>query len=280
MLDPELRSGGEVYLRPFIPFINQNEPHILEYGEIILCTAGSAFLTVNYKDWELPQGGVIVFFPNDMVILKSFSEDYSAKILGFSQSILREASLDLEHTVYSTLREDRCRTDSPEISQIVGNLFALLESYFTLEDCDCLDRLVLLQLKAFFLHTNEFFSKHRGLSVPYSGSKRKSEIFSGFMSSLERDFKKCREVAYYADLLHISPKYLNNIVNEVSGRSVKQIIDHYVVLKLKQELMEMDKPVKQFAWEYNFSDPSFFTRYFKLHTGLTPQEFRQTAHRQ
>ena len=276
MPDPELRSKGEVYLRPFAPVVIQNEPHILEYGEIIFCTCGSASLTVNYKDWELPEGGVIVFFPNDMVILKSFSEDYSAKILGFSPSVLREASLDLEHTVYSVLREDRCRTDSPEVSRIVGNIFSLLESYFSLKECHCLDKLVLLQLKAFFLHTNEYFSRHAGIVPPYSGSKRKSEIFSGFMSALERDYRKQREVAYYAGLLHISSKYLNNVAKEVSNHSAKHIIDHYVVLKLKQELMEIDKPVKQFAWDYNFSDASFFTRYFKVHTGLTPQEFRSS----
>jgi AraC family transcriptional regulator, transcriptional activator of pobA len=84
-------------------------------------------------------------------------------------------------------------------------------------------------------------------------------------------------VSYYAQRLNITPKYLNTISKSITGHTAKSIIDHYVVLKLKVDLSGSDCPIKQIAWNYNFSDVSFFTRYFRLHTGTTPTAYRKSS---
>ena len=56
----------------------------------------------------------------------------------------------------------------------------------------------------------------------------------------------------------------------------KTIMDNYVILQIKLVLRTCDANVKQISWDFNFSDPSFFCRYFKQHTGLTPQQFRKS----
>lgn len=77
------------------------------------------------------------------------------------------------------------------------------------------------------------------------------------------------------DQMNISSKYLTNIVNQVTGHTPKTIIDQYVILQIKMHLKRTTQSIKEMAWEFHFADVSFFCRYFKKHTGLTPQQIRE-----
>ena len=115
----------------------------------------------------------------------------------------------------------------------------LLGLYFRQNECKCLDKLVLYQLKSFFIGLHDYITRFPDMAPASSLSK-----------------------------------YLNIITKDITSNSPKTLIDHYVILKLKQELSGTDKSLKQLAWDYNFCDASFFTRYFRLHTGLTPRAWR------
>ena len=127
------------------------EPTVISCGMIALCTEGEASVSVNFSAWKLKKGSVITFFPNDHIVLNSKSVDFRAEILRYDASLLREASLQLEQTVYSQLKTDRCRTESEVLTSIITDMFSLLRIYFRQDGCICLDQLVMLQLKAFFL---------------------------------------------------------------------------------------------------------------------------------
>jgi len=266
----------------------QGGPQVLTYGAILICRRGKAVLSVNYKDWELYEGAVITVFPNDVVELKERGlgigggallarrdgEVEKFEMLKYNPSLLREASLQLEQTVYSSLREDRCRQDTPVVTNIINGMFALLKVYFDQSECTCISQLVLCQLKAFFIGFHEYLQRNPQYRPDDVKSYRVRELFSRFMMLLEKDYKLSRDVNYYADQMHITSKYLTNIVRQVTGHTPKTIIDQYVILQLKMQLKRTGQSVKEIAWEYHFTDVSFFCRYFKRHTGLTPQQVR------
>lgn len=251
----------------------QEGPQVLTYGAILICRKGMAMLNVNYKDWELYEGAVITLFPNDVVELK-IDGNFEAEILKYNPSLLREASLQLEQTVYSSLRKDRCRQDTPVVTNIINGMFALLKVYFDQSECTCISQLVLCQLKAFFIGFHEYLQRNPQYRPDEVKSYRVRELFNRFMMLLERDFKISRDVNYYARQMNISSKYLTNIVSQVTGHTPKTIIDQYVILQLKMQLKRSTQSVKEMAWEFHFADVSFFCRYFKKHTGLTPQQIR------
>ena len=269
----------------------QDGPQVITYGAILICRRGKAMLIVNYKDWEMYEGAVITVFPNDVVELKVKSEErrvknsnaevddkasFEVEILKYNASLLREASLQLEQTVYSSLREDRCRQDSPVVTHIINSMFSLLKVYFNQSECTCISQLVLLQLKAFFVGFHEYLQRNPQFRPEDEvKSYRVRELFNRFMMLMERDYKQSRDVNYYADLMHITSKYLTNIVRQVTGHTPKTIIDQYVILQLKMQLQRTSQSIKEIAWEYHFTDVSFFCRYFKKHTGLTPQQVRE-----
>ena len=251
----------------------QEGPQVLTYGAILICRKGMAMLNVNYKDWELYEGAVITLFPNDVVELK-VDGNFEAEILKYNPSLLREASLQLEQTVYSSLRKDRCRQDTPVVTNIINGMFGLLKVYFDQSECTCISQLVLCQLKAFFIGFHEYLQRNPQYRPDEVKSYRVRELFNRFMMLLERDFKISRDVNYYARQMNISSKYLTNIVSQVTGHTPKTIIDQYVILQLKMQLKRSTQSVKEMAWEFHFADVSFFCRYFKKHTGLTPQQIR------
>ena len=269
----------------------QDGPQVITYGAILICRRGKAMLIVNYKDWEMYEGAVITVFPNDVVELKVKSEErrvknsnaevddkasFEVEILKYNASLLREASLQLEQTVYSSLREDRCRQDSPVVTHIINSMFSLLKVYFNQSECTCISQLVLLQLKAFFVGFHEYLQRNPQFRPEDEvKSYRVRELFNRFMMLMERDYKQSRDVNYYANLMHITSKYLTNIVRQVTGHTPKTIIDQYVILQLKMQLQRTSQSIKEIAWEYHFTDVSFFCRYFKKHTGLTPQKVRE-----
>ena len=280
----------------------QDGPQVLTYGAILICRKGKAMLNVNYKDWELYVGAVITLFPNDVVELKvdgdckspqtengdcrspetengdckspQTANSFQAEILKYNPSLLREASLQLEQTVYSSLREDRCRQDTPVVTNIINGMFGLLKVYFDQSECTCISQLVLCQLKAFFIGFHEYLQRNPQYRPDEVKSYRIRELFNRFMMLLERDYKISRDVNYYAEQMNISSKYLTNIVNQVTGHTPKTIIDQYVILQLKMHLKRTTQSIKEMAWEFHFADVSFFCRYFKKHTGLTPQQIR------
>lgn len=251
----------------------QEGPQVLTYGAILICRKGKAMLNVNYKDWELYEGAVITLFPNDVVELK-VDGDFEVEILKYNPSLLREASLQLEQTVYSSLREDRCRQDTPVVTNIINGMFGLLKVYFDQSECTCISQLVLCQLKAFFIGFHEYLQRNSQYRPDEVKSYRVRELFNRFMMLLEKDYKISRDVNYYAEKMNISSKYLTNIVNQVTGHTPKTIIDQYVILQLKLHLKRSTQSIKEMAWEFHFADVSFFCRYFKKHTGLTPQQIR------
>ena len=272
----------------------QEGPQVLTYGAILICRKGMAMLNVNYKDWELYEGAVITLFPNDVVELKvdggdckslstengdckspQTANNFQVEILKYNPSLLREASLQLEQTVYSSLREDRCRQDTPVVTNIINGMFGLLKVYFDQSECTCISQLVLCQLKAFFIGFHEFLQRNPGYRPDEVKSYRVRELFNRFMMLLERDYKISRDVNYYAKQMNISSKYLTNVVSQVTGHTPKNIIDQYVILQLKMQLKRSTQSIKEMSWEFHFADVSFFCRYFKKHTGLTPQQIRE-----
>ena len=255
----------------------QDGPQVITYGAILICRKGKATVNINYKEWHLHEGAVITVFPNDVVELKVKSEAslFDVEMLKYNASLLREASLQLQQTVYSSLREDRCRQDTPVVTNIIDSMFALLKVYFNQSECTCISQLVLLQLKAFFVGFHEYLQRNpQNRPDDEVKSYRVRELFNRFMMLMERDYKLSRDVNYYADLMHITSKYLTNIVRQVAGHTPKTIIDQYVILQLKMQLQRSSQSIKEIAWEYHFTDVSFFCRYFKKHTGLTPQQMR------
>ena len=111
-------------------------------------------------------------------------------------------------------------------------------------------------------------------SNPGTSIKRKEEILYSFLTLVEANFHKHRDVTFYAQQMCISPKHMSSIVKTVSGRTASEWIDSYVILEAKLLLRNTAMTVQEISAMLNFPDASFFGKYFRRLTGTTPRKFR------
>ncbi len=252
-----------------------DSPQLIDYGAILFCRGGSAELHVSFDVWHIQQGCVITLFPNDIIRLSHVSSDFKAEVVAYSADILREASLQIEESIYHAMRSDRMVKNEIVVKEVVDSVFRLLRFYYSEGDSKFFNTIIALQLKTFFIGFNNFIKREKPAIAFKEQTQRTNELFNRFMELLENNYKESHEVSYYANLLCITPKYLGIIVGRRTGHSTKTIISEYIILQIKLLLRSSHITIKQLAADFHFSDVSFFTRYFKSHTGMTPQQYRK-----
>ncbi|MNY07174.1 HTH-type transcriptional activator Btr [compost metagenome] len=92
---------------------------------------------------------------------------------------------------------------------------------------------------------------------------------------MEKNFKEIRLPKAYAEQLFITPNHLNAICKSYIGSAAGEIIRERVLLEAKRLLVNKNLNINEIAIELNFNDNSYFTKFFKKATGLTPDEFRK-----
>ena len=106
-------------------------------------------------------------------------------------------------------------------------------------------------------------------------SSKKEVLFNSFINLVSKNHKQEHSVSYYAIKLFITPKYLTRVIEEISHKPAKRWIDDYIVLEAKMMLRSTPKTIQEISDELNFPDMSFFGKFFKRMTGMSPKAYRQ-----
>jgi len=104
---------------------------------------------------------------------------------------------------------------------------------------------------------------------------KQNPLFEKFKEILSRDFLSQRSVQYYADALHVTRKYLSEVIKNNSGKTASDWIEDIVVLESKILLQNKDVTINQISDTLNFPNQSAFGRFFKKCTGISPLEYRK-----
>ncbi|MCI9845526.1 AraC family transcriptional regulator [Flavobacterium pectinovorum] len=105
-------------------------------------------------------------------------------------------------------------------------------------------------------------------------TNRKKEIIKDFLSLLSIHVRDKRNVQFYADKLFITPGHLSKLLKEVSGNTSREVIEEAVVMEARNMLVDSSLSLAEIAEKLNFSDPSFFGKFFKKKMKITPKAFR------
>lgn len=105
---------------------------------------------------------------------------------------------------------------------------------------------------------------------------RKGRLSDQFLQLVLENFRKERFLEFYANQLQITPKHLSRTVKQQTGYTAVDWIERYVILEAKVLLKSSNLTIQQIADELNFPTQSFFGKYFKKLTGMSPKEFRNS----
>lgn len=103
---------------------------------------------------------------------------------------------------------------------------------------------------------------------------RREELLSQFIELLEKNYRKERSVNFYADKLFVTPKHLSAVLKDVSGQTAGEWICRRVILEAKLMLRTTGMNVQEISGALNFPNQSFFGKYFKHITGISPRDYR------
>lgn len=246
----------------------------LKNGALLYCVKGEADISIDLQKHHVVPQTTIVLLPNSIFSLSSADEDFQVYFFSYSAEMMRAATFRLEPAFMHFLKVSSCYIH-PNPNAIRSILGILEASTFTYEDKENRFKNNIAQnfLQIFFWDTYDkvqrFFTKEQ-----VEGNDRKEQLFKKFISLVHKHSIHQRDVGFYANELCISTRYLSAITQHVSSMSAKEIIDRFLILEIRVTLESTNLSLKEIAERYRFPDQSFFGRYFKKHTGMSPKEYR------
>ena len=248
---------------------------IAAYGYTIVL---HGWITMLYNGHEVyyTKDDLIIYTPGMMVSVIDISDDYRGiclvadKDFAFESPTMRDAirAAYLPAVELSEPRLTLAEKDNLHLMELMGIIRRYLLSADHPFRSECLRTtygLFLLELNAIQERTI------RERRFP----KRIEELFFGFLRLVPIHFTEHHDVAFYASQLCISPRYLSQIVREVSGRTVVDYINQMLLIEASYLLQQTSLPIVQIADRLHFSEAASFTRFFTRVKGMTPREFRK-----
>lgn len=272
------RKEGEGVPFDYIQVDNNRElmlragsPLMLEDGGMLLCGEGECEIEVNFRTHTVRRHDLLLCFPHSIVRVKSKSDDFQGSLMAASTSFTRKLNIPSVASFYLFIRDNPCVSlDDGEVSSLQG-LFALLieksrnEHPYRSEIASHLMMMICYEIAGVYQRYRP--SERHAYS-------RQDAMLEQFLSLVVSDYHISREVAYYADKMCVTPKYLSLAVKRASGKSAAAWINDTVILNAKSLLKGTQLTIQQIADRLNFPNPSFFGQYFRRHTGLTPKAYR------
>lgn len=99
-------------------------------------------------------------------------------------------------------------------------------------------------------------------------------LLTTYQAKVEANFRELHEVGAYASLLNISAGHLSEVVKAQSGKPAIKHLHERLVLEARRLLFYTSLALKEIAFDLGFADASYFNRFFKRETGITPAEYR------
>ena len=229
------------------------------FCRIFLVKQGSCLMVINGKDGdvlELGEGSMLMVSVNDVATLLSVSPDIDAECVLVDEEFVSQtycfrlsadkykSVLDIFHFIRDIVRHQHI--NKIEMIRSMFNVLNLIIEELPYEQC----------------------------SVSHDIGHKKG-IYEIFLHHLYRNFRKERQIRFYADKLCLSPKYLTSIVKSVSGSSVQQLVFKAITKKAIFLVNNTDKSIKEISDYLNFPNASAFGTFFKKQVGMSPVNYRQ-----
>lgn len=243
---------------------------------------GHFSLDVNLNTYDIHENSLLVVVPGNIVKLSAYKEDHigDAELLFalVSKEFLSSIRFDFNKVFQDTIRmwKNPCITLQGEELELAEDYFRLTRKVLSSHQTNKKEILGSL-LTSFTYVTLDVWTRQlaSARSEESQTSARVNQVFERFIELVTEYHNQERGMAFYADKLCLTPKYLSKLVKLSSGRSAPDWIDSFVILEAKNLLKYSDKPIKEIVYLLNFPNQSVFYKFFKAHTGLTPSEYRK-----
>lgn len=240
-------------------------------------TEGETSLTSNLQEFRLKKDSLFIFSPKHILQVQS-NNRFKAHLIVIAPDFLKRINIDTKRMMPLFLQFGSlpCMELTHAESQSLRSFISMVEQELKGSETDFSSEIIGGLIAATIYKVGDilthYLTEHPEVDSPIHN--RAEEYFRQFTELLGEHYKHERSVGFYARQLCITPKYLTTLIKRISGKSVSEWIDNYVILEAKTLLKYSNMSVQEIAYYLNFPNQSFFGSYFKRNTGMSPSQYK------
>lgn len=253
--------------RIFMLVIGQSQPpFVIDDYRLGIFVSGEIHVNINLVERHITPGTIVFLGPGTIISPISFS----GKIEVYGLGLFDDFPLPQMPSAFNgQVRDFQIKVSESDIAtarHIIDTIWHAVHQ-------PDYNRQTVSSLVAAMMHLYDgIYRQH--IDLLKASQSRKQTIFDRFISLVNQHATREHQIRFYADKMCLTERYLSTIIRQMSGTTAKEWIDRAIIARIKVELKHSNKSVAQISDETYFPNPSFFSKYFKRLTGLTPLEYR------
>ncbi len=249
----------------------------------LFCVSGSLHIELNLKKYEVLPNSLVIIIPGTIgrvdIGTESQLDGLRFVAVAVSREFISSARVDFVRLFNESLTalSNPCIRLSEEELQTYSKFYELIQALMRQNPENIRDILRHLLSSVLFYAGSTIAARKGEVHLPLDSSNASSRAkltFEAFLKLVADYHTTERGMAFYAEKLCLTPKYLSKLIKQVSGKSGPEWISSFVVIEAKNMLKYSEMPVKEIVYRLNFPNSSVFYKFFKAHTGMTPTEYR------
>ena len=267
-------NNGELAFIGNLKDINIPRAFQTEFSIVALILEGEASVTINGIPYKANKNNIFIGTPNNIIENGVSSDDFKCQCIGMSQEYIQK-KLPITENLWDIkilFEKNPVCTLHPNEVTVWRQYYDLLCSKIHLPSA-AQEKIIDTLIQAFFYELQYILGRVIQITPrPYTSGEF---LLKKFIDLLETSYPKNREVSYYAEKLHVTPKYLSSICKASCGQTASRLIDKYVLKDIEYLMKQFSKTIKEIANELDFPSISFFGKYVKKHFGMSPRALRE-----
>lgn len=263
----------------------ERNPVQIEHSGMILCTSGCIMLNIDGTDYNIYANMIVVYLPHSLFQIKYKSSGLCGFMLEADfetvQPLLYKVSdinrlLLIRKNPVMTLEEQQIHSLTTYVQLYYEHIRKQKRSSDTSKSVhllqirnlqtELLANCVLLEIVSFYTDTDDRKTR----------LDRTDEIMQKFIAMLYKHYKEEHEVVYYAEKQFVTTRYFSSIIKKRSGKTPSWWIANALLTEAKHLLRDTSMSIKEISERMNFPTQSYFGKWFKKHTGISPIEFKNS----
>jgi AraC family transcriptional activator of pobA len=244
--------------------------HKHDFFFVLALQKGQGIHEIDFIKHHLQDNTIFILRPGQVHQLE-LKADCTGYLLEFDTAFYQPKNSITDQGWRTTMNKNYCEVEVSRFKKLLSTLSNIFNEYTDKEDGYV--QAITANLDLFFL---EYVRQSRNLNNTSKNTNNYSqERFEDLVDLLETNIGSLKNVSQYADLLNLSPYQLNAITKASVGKTVSELINEQIILEAKRYLLATPNQIKDVADHLGYEDVSYFIRFFKKHTGHSPEGFRR-----
>ncbi|AZA92929.1 Bacillibactin transport regulator [Chryseobacterium nakagawai] len=270
--EPQLSSSYSI--RDIAPLLAENdmvqELHRHDFFYILIIKKGSGEHEIDFTHYNIQEHTVFVMRPGQVHRL-SLKIKGTGYLIQFKTDFLYSHNSASQNHLTKLIQYNRYQLEPGGFTKIENIVLNALKEYSEKEKG--YQEVLKANLSIFLIELLR--QRQDKVTTPVASTPYIQEKLEQFLELIETNITTHKQVSQYADWLYLSPYQLSTITKSLLNKTPSEVINDSIILEAKRQLLATSNQISQIAYNLGYEDPSYFTRFFKKHTTVSPEMYRQ-----